>query len=295
MRAHIFTLNTLDSFQKGTMKKLIYGVNVTDDKNNESLDGSELVCFKISADLESKINSETDERNRFVNGQLKPLYVPMFAGMISFILLLIVGSFYEILREHFPNSSNVLTSILVFLTLVFVPSLIVSIILILKLKRNLANSEKMKETQEKLEESYNLAIEQLEIPSVCQKMDIIRTRYWYKKNKYKVKGVDNVDCVVWIDIDAFKICNLRSILCIPLQSITSVVQVKRKLAFSMWNKEKKPSKDEYKKYFISKRNEFPITIRCFYIITITHDGEEYELHLPNYEIDSFRKLTGYRG
>ncbi len=270
------------------MKKIIYGQNLS---NPSEKNEAALISDQNPPEIQEQIEHYTKIRDDSITPYYKPFFITMYLWGISFIVLFAVIGLYESMTDYYPNSVNIMKSIIYVFATVFVPSFVLFIIIIIKLRRK-TKSDEFNDILNKLEKLYNLAYQQLSIPSGAINMDIIKIDYICRHNKAKVKKYQNHPYTVWSDMDDFKIWNSKEIISIPLKSIETVEKIKKKIVFSTWTKETRPNKEEYKKFKISVRSN-KYKMKYFYIVRINlHDS--YELHIPCYEIDSFIKITGLK-
>ena len=273
------------------MKKLLYGINTTTNKKNDICDNADFITDTIKVSLESDIKNCFKQGNDILNRHSKLVFFSMYIGGIALLSTIFTYGIYDTQTQNHPNTEGVLKTILFVAIVIFVPCLVIFIINIIILIKKM-KSDAIVAINAKIEELYNLAAQQLDISSSAIKMDIINTKYVLIGTKRVIKKYDNVDSILWRDNDTIKISNLHYIVSISLESISSVEKVKKKIKFIQWHKEMQPRKGKFKKFKISTKNDISFIIKYIYIITIEKNGIDYELIIPNYEIDSFKNLTG---
>ena len=59
-----------------------------------------------------------------------------------------------------------------------------------------------------------------------------------------------------------------------------------------WNKKQGVSADCYKQYNIRERESGRVCVKDYGLLELTHEGEEWAVWIPPYEINDIRLLTG---
>ena len=85
---------------------------------------------------------------------------------------------------------------------------------------------------------------------------------------------------------------MRAIDAIPLENITGIYKIDKRIKFFGWNKAEEYRSDRYKPYQI-KQSGFALTVKNCYALRFHSDfGEDYEIFFPTYELDTWTALTG---
>ena len=102
--------------------------------------------------------------------------------------------------------------------------------------------------------------------------------------------------------DSYKIFTENGALCIadmenkyriPANEIKKIITVKARMVVPSWNKTTSYNEGIYKQYKISC-NDNGFTFKPYYILEIEHNGEQWGIYFPNYELPFFEYITGMK-
>lgn len=274
------------------MNKLMYGINKTNAKDNTVSDEQLLITERMNPQIESEIERCVADRNL----SIKPFVKPLYATFYSFgIFLVVTVGMLNLVKSGIVASQAAMDAIEVGLygsIGIVVVSVLVAIMLIVKVVR-IVKSPEMKQLETTISDLYSQAIAALDISTSTAKMDIFTMDYVVNNSKRRIKKMTNVDCLVWREPDELKIWNSQYVIAIPIFAITGVQDVKKKIKLYHWNKDIPSNQEPYKKFKIKRRdNNTELYVTHYFMVTIDIDGTTYEMHIPNYEIENFHKLTG---
>ncbi len=130
----------------------------------------------------------------------------------------------------------------------------------------------------------------LDIPAETADLDVLIFPYKVKNGRKKPadKNQDytNLPMSAWVENAELILADDAEKFAIPLSSITAVRRRKGKVKVFMWKKDDAPKSPTYKPYKIkyeADRNIF--ALRAVYALEIAHDGEMYQLLVPEYDWD----------
>jgi hypothetical protein len=275
------------------MTKLIYGYNITECKKNEIGDEKPLVTQKINSQLEEEITKYSQNTQAIMQPLFNFFFISLIVSISCFAIFAVINLFA---KEDVVSSIDTIRILKVFMYIflaIGIVSIIISGIMFFIIYKK-SKSEEVVGLVEKTNGLLNQALHELSVPESATNMDIISFKYKNVNGKNRLKKYDNINLIIWRDIDKINITNSKETVSILISNIKDVVEIKKKMKFEMWNKEEKPKKGIYKQYKISSKNDLSFKISKFYKILIETNDDQYELYLPNYEIDVFLRLSNLR-
>lgn len=170
---------------------------------------------------------------------------------------------------------------------------------------NLLGKSKMREASQDEEiikndkfilEVLNQSFEQLEVPKDALQIDVLSFRYRWKEDSLKVVSQGmvsyvNIEKRAYIKDNALHLADAQQVVAVPLEEITEITLQKHRINVPSWNKEIHFSKEPYKQYKM-RANQFGMLFIRYYIAAIDHYGEQYQLYIPQYDINQLLTLTG---
>lgn len=138
----------------------------------------------------------------------------------------------------------------------------------------------------------------LGVPADAADIDVFGCAYKIKKGQMKqgIPGCEFINFSMWMFVEKDQLCiaDTEAVYAIPLSSIMRVVRMERKITFDDWNKDAPYHKEPYKAFKISKNNNTDIlSMRSYCSVQFLLDGEEHELVIPTYDIESVLRATGF--
>ena len=278
--------------------KIFFGFDVTENKNNDRMDGDVFVTRRVSAEQEQRIEKQNEDIVELQkNAELHPVLriVRTVTGAVA--LIGGAGSVRGILEVGFVKA---LRNAPLLLLSVFVCAIVWGILFLMtrrkgeKVYAEESSVEIFEEHKETVEQNYQT----LGVPAEAPEMDVIMFFYRRKGEKIKVKsrGVTeyiNFALRVFTENDALCFADVGQRWEIPLEEITGIREIKKAIFIPGWNKETPYNKGEYKPYKINANNLGQLRIKPYYALCIRRGGKDYELYFPPYELPLVERLTGF--
>ena len=226
--------------------KNLFGINITNSKKNDIIDGDDFISQRVSPELNIKLDLSFSAINNCVKKQSLPLPLTMIQILSTFLLIISVSSDIKILfdrdltyTEAYHNAPYIFWGELINL-LIFI---IIKIIEIIK-KRKVTESYEYSVTSDLLDIAAEEASTELGIPDNTELIDILTFRYKSKNNKdklvdfglYKYK---NIEYMAYIKDGNLCISDLYFVMSIPLSSMNNIIKSKNRATFPYWKNSKK--------------------------------------------------------
>lgn len=276
--------------------KTFFGKETDQNEKVTGYDGDIFIKERLSEEQEKYVNDEIeaaseDEKNSRLPMGLRFL---MYAcgGVTLFLLLILFGGGEDVTVSDNISALPWLPYVIAICALVWLFVFALS----KKKEKEYFQSEETALRNERLEAQFNNAYRQLHVPENAENTEILVSSYKRKKGEIK-----RVKTGLWdffnFEVKAFaedgKLCiaDLTQRYEIGLDEIKEIKYIQKKVLIPSWNKEETIKSEKYKKYRITYNNTGFI-LKGYYAIIIRCGEEEYEIHIPPYEIDVFSRLTG---
>ncbi|GLB32549.1 hypothetical protein LAD12857_44720 [Lacrimispora amygdalina] len=274
--------------------KYIFGINITDDKNNTRLDGE----IFISNSSVPVLGEAFEKCDSLYKNYLKQTSLPFWLRVIKLLsflttLLMLECLFLDSsdgsLKKKYADAPELFFISAIFFTVWL-------ILFLVEKSRKSQYSDKYDYDRNYVQNIQNYAKELLHIPEDAEIMEVILIYY---KNK-KRKGIDvsdfhyikNSNVYVNVKDAVLHMADLGNEWSIPLASITGITKINKLIFVPEWLKEIPYNKGIYKKYKIRKNGMGLLFFKPYYALCITWQDENYELFIPPYELDKLSTLIG---
>ena len=267
----------------------LWGIDLTTDKKNEKMNGSEFLAQKPSAALEQTLEASTDNVEQTIEKSKLPLPFRILQYICSFATLICVGGLLKAdvsFTEGYQNAPWI-----------YWAAGICAVIWFILWAWSKSKSKKVLETDETdrtfshLEHTSNAIYQELSVPKNAKDIDILSFFYKVKNGEIKVqeKGMQvfqyfNPEFKIFTDEENLYLVNLEGKYAFPLSSIVKIHTVKKHINIAGWNKKEKFNTGIYKQYKLTGDNYGRIHCKQYHILEISHQGKTYGLYFPNYEL-----------
>lgn len=278
------------------MRKILYGVNVTDDKTNVYGDEVDFISQRINNEQEKKIeeclnkvknsnsNKTLDRRKGYSKRIFLIVWLFILAGIIAF------SRQGDTLEEAILNAPWVF----VLLTLAYFVWLIIYIKDRKKTKVPVKTDE-FKQIEDEIDEIIEESFGIMEVPSDALKIDVLSFRYKIRNGEIKtvssgMSSFINLEKRFYVKGNELYIADWERIISLRMDSLKETVKVDAKVSIPMWNKTL-PVTDEIFKPFNLKVNTLGyISFKDYYVLYFEQDQHTVELYIPEYDKGNIDKL-----
>lgn len=273
--------------------KNIFGVDMTLSEENAIIDGQVFLSAQIPEEQQKAIDGfEEDAEELNEKAQLpKPLRaLKTVAGMVALLCLLI---FARLLDDEGTEP----------LYWLLIPAAVGGAVFLLLFVLERRRGRDMMESRDfaRFEETADRVDREsraiLGIPADAASIDIFGYAYKLKKGKEKpvttLFDYINLDLFVFRDGDALCLADHTNKYTFPLAALTGIRRIDKRVRFPEWNKAEAHHKEPYKSFKIGYYDEV-YSVKPYYALDMLHDGEEYTLLFPSYELATVENLTGLK-
>ncbi len=283
--------------------KPVFAINVTENKNNDVSNAEEFLCQRISQVNKESLDKVSEENNDVLKKASLPLplKVLMYASMIVSIICLRVYlnlKFDGMSAGELWNKAPALfiafgVSVVILFTVLFFGK---------KKREKVLNSEENEIVSSRVDVVCRNIYAELGVEEQTPEVDVFDFKYKVKKNgltfvadKMSQANVMNYPYKFYVSDDCLYLVSLEAKYRIPLTKTKGILKVNKRAVIPkfMWNKDV-PFNSEYYKQFKIGCNDNYILIKPYYILCFEHNGEEWGIYFPSYELPVFEKLTGLK-
>ena len=282
--------------------KPFFGIDITEDKDNETINGDEFVVAKTADEEAQALEEAVDEANELVKKSELPRalrVIRFFSGALA--LIAIVAIFKAIsgydgvtLAEGYKNAPWIFWTgggcLLLWLALTIVGS---------AKEKEVVESEAAKKAVSELDEAVENVYEILEVPEDAENVDILAFNYKLKDGEpvpkerpFAMTTFFNIDLKVFSDGEYLYLTTAGEKYAFALSSMKAIYTVKKRILIPDWNKDTPPNKGEYKPYKMAFNNLECVSLKNYHILVLEREDEEWGIWFPCYELPVFEKLTG---
>ncbi len=146
-----------------------------------------------------------------------------------------------------------------------------------------------------INELTDQAILELKVPDTSVFVDVIFPMV--KENDHGVEkeiwsnSYQNVPLHVFEENGKICFADCYSVFAIPRECFKSITMKKKRKSISNWNKEEGVKSEKYKPYKLRKNDQGGYIIKSLYKVLLEIDGEQFEIFIPNYDIELFRTIV----
>jgi len=280
------------------MNKIIFGINVTENKKNDQTDHQPLVSKRLSEWKQQELSKTIEEAEDLTKraSLSKPLLI---IKTVLFIVMIILATsiLSSILKGITFQTAYHNAAFLFYILPVSFLGWIVLIIYEKTLTKKYEGSYEVENLVKRTDIVITNSADEFNVPEDAISMDFLAFRYKRKNDAIKLVSTYLMMYVV-VSQDVFvredKLCfaNLKELIELSLKDFVSIECVQKNAIISNWNKDTPYNKEPYKKYKLKSNQDGMIYVKPYYIVSFNVNGQVYDLYVPVYEIADFVKRTG---
>ncbi len=284
--------------------KPFLGVDITENKENDKVNGEEFITRSISLE-QSQLLEKTSEKIEALGKSAKlALGLRIIEWISAAVAIASAFVFFEIIGEIEED----LTLIQMYNKnpwLVWAGAISGIIWLVLwllgyKKKKKVMSSydaQRVFSTVNDIEENIYY---ELGVPENAAKVDILAFGYKIKGDELKVKAIgdnlapyQNIEYCAFVSDNRLCLVDKENRYEFELSSLRAIHTVKKKINITDWNKDEKYNKGQYKQYkIVEDDNIDTYFVKPYHILELEYNGEMWGIYFPCYEKETFENLTG---
>ena len=274
--------------------KPFLGIDLTNDKRNEQPNGSEFLVQTPSAALANALEQSTEKAENTVARSKLPLPLRIAQYISGFIALLFGVS---VLKSDISFAEGYQNAPWIYWTAAVCAVVWLALWAWGKLKaKSVLETEESTQTLSHWEKTAEAVYNELAVPANAKNVDVLMFFYKMKNGELKIQEKGIVQCMnpefkLFTDEENLYLANLEGKYAFPLSSIIKLHAVKKHIRIAGWNKDEEFNKGIYKQYKLNADNYGMIHCKEYYILEIAHNGENYGIYFPCYELPAFEECT----
>lgn len=278
--------------------KYFFGMDITENEENDIYDGERYAAARVDGELGERIEEAASLAQK-ADELCRVSPAPRKMGQTCLIFAAVWGL---LLIFGLVRGTAELTSAPMLVTGAMV--LISAVAGVLLLRRAAKISKKTPEQEEAVRqanESFARVIadsaRQLGVPENCPDTDVLHSVYSVKDGVpelYSMMGTKihmSYPRKVFVKDGDLCISDIRKLYRIPVSALGELETVREKTGLGFWNKEKSFRSPEYAPYNI-RASRGALVTDSYVRLTATLDNEEYVLLFPPYEKENLEKMLG---
>lgn len=277
--------------------KPFLGVDLTQNKKNDQINGEEFIIQKPSPALAQSLESALGRSGDMIEKSKLPLILRIIQYLCYFAAIVTV---LGILRSDVPISEGYKNAPYIYWAAVICGVIAAVLALLGKIKANrVFGKEESQHTVSNLEGVADAIYTEMKIPEQARDVDVLSFFYKVKGDQIKTceKGVQiaqylNPELKVYADAKNLYLADLNQKYAIPQASILGIRTVNKHIRIESWNKSTPMNKGIYKQYKLTEDKYGCVHCKCYHIIEVDHNGQRFGIYIPCYELPVFEALTG---
>lgn len=283
--------------------KPFWGIDLTENSNNEDFNGEELLVDKPSDALKQIHTASVTQATATVQKANLPLAVRIIGWVCAAAAVILLGSIARLLKNDgtafadiYQNSPWLFWGAGVSL----IAWLVIRILEKQKAKTTLQSDDSV-QTLSHLETSTQSVYAQMNVPADAFDVDILC--FYYKSTEDGIKVWEkpmqlfshfNCSLKIFKDEEYLYIGSMEGKYGIPLSSLGRIRTIQKKVRFSDWYKDVPFNSGIYKPYKMTKDQFGCIHCKPHYVLEFEHEGQLWGIYFPCYELPLFEELTGLK-
>lgn len=277
--------------------KNVFGINITDNKSNESPDGEVFVTAKISDAQQKALDREFENAEKADEKKDLPFLLSILYYLTLAAAVCCVGGVVKGLSRGKVSLAQAYQNAPAVFWIGGVCAVVAAVLGIFKhlRKKKAENSEETKLEERRVQTLETGNYLTLGVPETATDVDVLAFRYKVKNGETKVVHTafaDYVDTQVKAFTRDGMLClaDLSQCVSIPLDEITGIENIQKRITVLGWNKPTACNQGEYKPYKITTDNMGVLHFKSYCAVTVNHNGETFEISLPPYEQPVIEKM-----
>ena len=277
--------------------KPIFCIDVTLDKNNEIVNGSEFITRTASKQKIEEYENKQEDLEQTVEKSKLPLLLRIIKYLCGLFFLTVLAASVKAGFETALKNAPILVMSEALCGILWIILHFVS-----KGKEKKVLKEENAEQQSKeIYEDFKNIHNELNVPDDAAGVDILHFRYKMKNGKIRpyVSGLQttaymNVSVKMYETNDALHIADLENVYSFAKSELKVITTVNKRISVPTWNKDEDPRKGSFKCYKMTVSDMGDVFFKPYYILEIEHESQIFGIYFPCYELEIFEHLTGLK-
>lgn len=283
--------------------KPVFAINVTNNKKNDVSNSEAFVCQRISQVNKDSLDRVSEENDKVIKKASLPLplvilrIASMIVGFICFRVFLNLNGDGMTAGELWDKAPTLFivfgACVVIFFAITFWGK---------SKSQKVLSSEECAVVSSRVDVVCRNIYAELGVNEQTPEVDVFDFKYKEKKNdisfvanKMSPANFMNFPYKFYFSEGFLYLVSLEAKYRIPLDKIKGITKVNKQatIPMTMWNKDVAFNSEYYKQFKI-RSNDGCIFIKPYYVLCFEHNGEDWGIYFPCYEISVFEKITGLK-
>ena len=281
--------------------KPFFCTDITVDKNNKEINGTEFIKKSISEEKRAEMDARADELQRMINTARTPSWMVTLRSIAGFGSLVMAMNLIKVVLEK--GFSALFAADQITGTLICLGAVAIWLYMDREGKaraRKMENDPAIKNKSNELEIEIAMMMHEMGVPASAKSTDVLVFNYKVKDGE--VQPVSpmmlpsvfmNFECKAYTEGDTVYLADSDSVYSFEKSDIKMLRKVDKSITVYSWNKQAEPTDPKYSAFGLSVNKMGMVTAPCYYILEVEHCGETFGLYLPAYEAEMLRDLLGF--
>ena len=277
--------------------KPIFCIDVTLDKNNETVNGSEFISRTASKQKIEECENKQEDLEQALEKSKLPLWLRIVKYLCGLFFLIVAASSVKAgIGTALRNAPLLVIGAL----LCGVLWMILQFASKVKEKKVLKEENAEQQSKEIYEDFKNIYNE-LNVPDDAAEVDVLLFRYKIKNGKIspyasvlQTSAYINTSVKMYEANDELHIADLENVYSFAKSELKAITTVNKRISVPTWNKDEDPRKGDFKRYKMTVNNMGDVFFKPYYILELEHDSQIFGIYFPCYELEILESLTGLK-
>ncbi|MBP3307933.1 MAG: hypothetical protein J6L90_00670 [Clostridia bacterium] len=277
--------------------KPLFCIDVTLDKNNEIVNGSEFITRTASKEKIEEYENKQEELEQTVEKSKLPLLLRIIKNLCGLFSLMVLAASVKAGFETALKNAPILVMSGALCGILWIILHFVS-----KAKEKKVLKEENAEQQSKeIDEDFKNIHNELNVPDDAAEIDVLLFKYKRKNGKInpyssglQTTAYMNMSVKMYETDDELHIADLESVYSFAKSELKVITTVNKRISVPTWNKDEDPRRGSFKRYKMTVNNIGNVFFKPYYILEIEHGSQIFGIYFPCYELEIFEHLTGLK-
>ena len=279
--------------------KPVFGIDITENKNNESMHAERFVGAHVSAEQAAALDASSTQAEE----PLKKARLPLPLTVIKLAALACGGfailSFLNDMSETGFKKALLHSPLAFFIGVIGIAAFVLISIIGAGREKKILEGSDATELATKIQDIAEKIQTELGVPKNAKNVDVLLFKYKMTGGEITPKADPlgltpyiNFECKAFLKDGILSLADLEQRYDFPISKMRAIHKISKRICVPTWNKPQHHASEEYKKYNLTKNNMDCIFFKPYYILEIISEDESYGIYFPTYEIEAFKALTG---
>ena len=266
------------------IRKPIFCIDITSDKENDSVNGSEFITCTASKQKVEDYETKQGKLDQTIQKSKLPFWFQIIKYLCLCLFLLVLASTIKVGLETALRNAPILVMG------GFLDGILgITLHIVSKYKEKKVLEEENAEQQAKdVQEEFLSLQAEMGIPADAVPLDVLGFRYKMKNGEIhpyatamQMTEYINLAVRIYATSEEIHVADLANVYSFPKSQLTAIRTVNKRIAVPTWNKEEDPTKGRFKPYkmWVNHKTGL-ISFKPYYILEIKKEDQVFGLYFP---------------